>query len=62
MAATAQQTNIAGLPRRMVQDGIISEEQLQEATEKAKEAKVPLIAYDRKSQRSQGAADCLPRQ
>jgi len=29
----------------MVQDGIISEEQLQEATEKAKEAKVPLIAY-----------------
>jgi len=45
MAATAQQTNIAGLPRRMVQDGIISEEQLQEATEKAKEAKVPLIAY-----------------
>ena len=45
MAATAQQTNIAGLPRRMVQDGIISAEQLQEATEKAKEAKVPLIAY-----------------
>jgi len=45
MAATAQQTNIAGLPRRMVQDGIISEEQLQEATEAAKQAKVPLIAY-----------------
>jgi type IV pilus assembly protein PilB len=45
MAATASQTNIAGLPRRMVQDGIISEEQLHEATEKAREAKVPLIAY-----------------
>jgi len=45
MAATASQTNIAGLPRRMVQDGIISEERLQEATQSAKKAKVPLIAY-----------------
>ena len=45
MAATASQTNLAGLPRRMVQDGIISEEQLQEATEAARSAQVSLIAY-----------------
>ncbi len=45
MAATASQTNLAGLPRRMVQDGIISEAQLQEASEGAKKAKLPLIAY-----------------
>ena len=45
MAATAPQTNLAGLPRRMVQDGIVSEEQLQEATEAAKKEKLSLIAY-----------------
>jgi type IV pilus assembly protein PilB len=45
MAATASQTNLAGLPRRMVQDGIISEERLQEATDDAKKAKMTLIAY-----------------
>jgi type IV pilus assembly protein PilB len=45
MAATASQTNYAGLPRRMVQDGIISEDQLLEAVEAAKKDKVPLIAY-----------------
>ena len=45
MAVTASQTNLAGLPRRMVQDGIISEEQLQQATEAAREAKQSLIAY-----------------
>ena len=45
MAATAPQTNFAGLPRRMVQDGIISEDQLREASESAKADKVPLIAY-----------------
>ncbi len=45
MVATASQTNLAGLPRRMVQDGIISEEQLQEATEAARNAKQSLIAY-----------------
>ena len=45
MAAPASQTNLAGLPRRLVQDGIISEEQLQEATEGAKKEKVPLIAF-----------------
>jgi len=45
MAATASQTNLAGLPRRLVQDGIVSEEQLQEATESAKKAGVSLIAH-----------------
>jgi len=45
MAATASQSNLAGLPRRLVQDGIISEEQLQEATESAKKAGQPLIAH-----------------
>ena len=35
MAATASQSNLAGLPRRLVQDGIVSEEQLQDATENA---------------------------
>jgi len=45
MAATASQSNLAGLPRRLVQDGIISEEKLQEATETARKERVPLIAY-----------------
>lgn len=45
MAATASQTNLAGLPRRLVQDGIISEEQLQEAQVAARKKKVPLVAY-----------------
>jgi len=45
MAATASQTNFAGLPRRLVQDGIISEELLQDATDAAKKAKMTLIAY-----------------
>ncbi|MBT8067851.1 MAG: type IV-A pilus assembly ATPase PilB [Gammaproteobacteria bacterium] len=45
MAATASQSNLAGLPRRLVQDGIIAEDRLQEATEGAKKEKMPLIAY-----------------
>ena len=45
MAATASQTNLAGLPRRLVQDGIISEAALQDATEAAKKERLPLIAY-----------------
>ncbi len=45
MVATASQSNLAGLPRRLVQDGIVSEEQLQEATEAAKRERLPLIAY-----------------
>jgi type IV pilus assembly protein PilB len=45
MAATATQTSLAGLPRRLVQDGIISADQLVEATEQAKKEKLPLVAY-----------------
>ena len=45
MAATASQTNLAGLPRRLVQDGIISEDQLQKATTAARKQRVPLVAY-----------------
>ncbi|MFQ5610161.1 MAG: type IV-A pilus assembly ATPase PilB [Woeseiaceae bacterium] len=45
MAATASTTNLAGLPRRLVQDGIVSEEKLAEATEAAKQEKLALVAY-----------------
>jgi type IV pilus assembly protein PilB len=45
MAATATQTSLAGLPRRLVQDGIVSADQLAEATEAAKKDKLPLVAY-----------------
>ncbi len=45
MAVTAPQTTLAGLPRRLVQDGLISEEKLVEATETAKKEKLPLVAY-----------------
>jgi type IV pilus assembly protein PilB len=45
MAVTASQTNLAGLPRRLVQDGLISEAKLLEATETAKKEKLPLVAY-----------------
>jgi len=45
MAVTASQTNLAGLPRRLVQDGLISEEQLLEATDAARKEKLPLVPY-----------------
>ena len=45
MAATASQSNLSGLPRRLVQDGIVSEETVHEATEAAKKAKTPLVAF-----------------
>ena len=45
MAATASQTNLAGLPRRLVQDGIVTEDVLADATEKARNEKLPLVAY-----------------
>ena len=45
MAATASRTNLAGLPRRLVQDGIVSEEKLVEAAVAAKKEKIPLVAY-----------------
>jgi type IV pilus assembly protein PilB len=45
MAVTATQSTLSGLPRRLVQDGIVSEESVQEATEAARKAKTPLVAY-----------------
>jgi type IV pilus assembly protein PilB len=45
MAAPASKTNLAGLPRRLVQDGIVSEEKLIEATVAAKEQKLTLVSY-----------------
>ena len=45
MAVTASQTNLAGLPRRLVQDGLISEEKLLEALDAARKQKLPLVPY-----------------
>ena len=45
MAVTASKTNLAGLPRRLVQDGLISEEKLLEASDVAKKEKLSLVAY-----------------
>ena len=45
MAAPASQTNLAGLPRRLVQDGIVTEKKLIEATVAAKEQKLTLVSY-----------------
>ncbi len=45
MAVTASQSTLSGLPRRLVQDGIISEQAIVDATEGARKEKVPLVAY-----------------
>jgi type IV pilus assembly protein PilB len=45
MAATAPKSNLSGLPRRLVQDGIVTEEVVQQATEAARKEKLPLVAY-----------------
>jgi type IV pilus assembly protein PilB len=45
MAATASQSTLSGLPRRLVQDGIVTEENIQVATEAARREKMPLVAY-----------------
>jgi len=45
MAVTASQSNLTGLPRRLVQDGIVSEEDVQKASEAARKEKIPLVAY-----------------
>jgi len=45
MASPARKTNLAGLPRRLVQDNLISEERLIEAVDDAKKQKLPLVAY-----------------
>ncbi len=45
MAATASRTSLAGLPRRLVHEGIVSEAKLIEAAAAAKKEKVPLVSY-----------------
>ena len=45
MAVTASQSNLTGLPRRLVQDGIVSEETIADAAEAARKAKVPLVSH-----------------
>ncbi len=45
MAATASTTNLAGLPRRLVQDGIVAEDKLADAFEAARKEKIPLVAH-----------------
>jgi type IV pilus assembly protein PilB len=45
MAVTASQSSLSGLPRRLVQDGIVSEENIQKAAEAARKAKEPLVSY-----------------
>jgi len=45
MAVTAPQSTLSGLPRRLVQDGIVSEDAVQEATAAARKAKEPLVSY-----------------
>ncbi|HSG96412.1 MAG TPA: ATPase, T2SS/T4P/T4SS family, partial [Woeseiaceae bacterium] len=45
MAATASQSTLTGLPRRLVQDGIVSEEDILKATEAARKSKEQLVSY-----------------
>jgi len=45
MAVTASQSNLTGLPRRLVQDGIVSEETVLQASESARKAREPLVSF-----------------
>ena len=45
MAVTASQSVLTGLPRRLVQDGIVTEEVVVQAAEAARKAKEPLVSY-----------------
>jgi type IV pilus assembly protein PilB len=45
MAVTASQSTLTGLPRRLVQDGIVSEQDILEASEAARKERTPLVAY-----------------
>ena len=45
MAVTASQSILSGLPRRLVQDGIVSEDDVLQATEAARKERTPLVAY-----------------
>jgi len=45
MAVSASQSILSGLPRRLVQDGIVSEDDILKAQEGAKKERVPLVAW-----------------
>ena len=45
MAVTASQTVLTGLPRRLVQDGIINEDVVQQASDAARKKKQPFVSY-----------------
>ncbi len=45
MAATASQANLSGLPRRLVQDGIIAEQAIGDALDDARSKKMSIVAY-----------------
>jgi type IV pilus assembly protein PilB len=45
MAVTASQSTLSGLPRRLVQDGIVSEEVVLQAAQAAKKERIPLVSY-----------------
>lgn len=45
MAVTASQSSLSGLPRRLVQDGIVSEESILEAMDGARKAKASLVSF-----------------
>ena len=45
MAVTASQTTLSGLPRRLVQDGIVSEDVVSQAAEDARNSKTSLVAH-----------------
>lgn len=45
MAVTASQSTLSGLPRRLVQDGIIGEDAILEAQDAARQERVALVAY-----------------
>jgi len=50
MAVTASQSSLSGLPRRLVQDGIISEDSILEAQETARQERVSLVPFLVKNQ------------
>ncbi|MDP7093331.1 MAG: type IV-A pilus assembly ATPase PilB, partial [Gammaproteobacteria bacterium] len=45
MAATAPSTAISGLPRRLVQDGIVDEEAMLQAMEDARKTGATVVAH-----------------
>ena len=45
MAVTASQSTLSGLPRRLVQDGLITEEAILDAMEAARKEGMPLVPY-----------------